>query len=431
MLLPAMACQNMFRDKKQAAVIFLSSVLALSVFFTANVVILANDAKHILNELGRYDIRFINQTMMKEKKKQVFTEEKMEELKALDGVKAVRRVSSTQAEIPCQLDVYGEVYRAFYASRYSPGNYEDDMENYKNDVPGGSWRHLFGARLIGIDVEGFARINASLGNVLDAQAFENGRIAVTTQPVYVSGDFAMAGKTARFLLPEGRTPDTEYSIQIAAVGTVGDAPEYFGGGYTPNLIVSESYLKKLVGEAYVELIEVDYEKPYAQETEKAVKAVFAGEKKVTSDAKLDSYQSMEQSETQMKALGYTIAGIMAVLALFNYINMMAAGIHNRTGEFATLESIGMTARQIRGVLRMEGIGYGIISVAASLLVGVPFSYAVFLGMSRYQSLPYAVPWTDSLRLYAAAIALCTAVPVVIYRRTQGAGVMERLQKGEE
>ena len=46
--LPAMAFQNIFRDKRQAAVIFLSSAISVAVFFTVNIVIYGNDAKHIL-----------------------------------------------------------------------------------------------------------------------------------------------------------------------------------------------------------------------------------------------------------------------------------------------------------------------------------------------------------------------------------------------
>ena len=42
-----MAKQNMFRDKKQAAVIFLSFIIALSVFVTVNVIIVGNEAARV------------------------------------------------------------------------------------------------------------------------------------------------------------------------------------------------------------------------------------------------------------------------------------------------------------------------------------------------------------------------------------------------
>ena len=92
-LLFQMAMQNIFRDHKQAVLILLSFITALSVFFTVNTAILGNDAKHILNQTGSCDIQFVNQTMLK-KKKQIFTKEKIETLKAIDGVKTIRQVTS-------------------------------------------------------------------------------------------------------------------------------------------------------------------------------------------------------------------------------------------------------------------------------------------------------------------------------------------------
>ena len=50
----------------------------------------------------------------------------------------------------------------------------------------------------------------------------------------------------------------------------------FAGGYIPELIVSEAYAEKLMGETFTELVDVVYEEPFSEETEKAVKAVFAG-----------------------------------------------------------------------------------------------------------------------------------------------------------
>ncbi len=425
-----MAFQNLFRDKKQAAVIFLSAAVSMAVFFSANVVIYGNQAKHVLTERGGADLRILNQTMLRKNERQIFTEDKISRLSACEGVKTIRKVSSAEIWIPWQEEVFGEYYRALYASPYSPGDYETDMQRYKNDETDSWARKMFGTRLVGIDEAGFEKLNASLGNVLDRQAFENGETAVTTEQVFVAGDFGMAGKTVRFLLPQGLSADTEYSIQIAAVGTLGSDPRNFAGGYTPQLIVSEAFAEKLLGETVTELIETDYTKSFSRETEDAIKQIFADEKKVTYTSRLDVYASMRENERKMKVFGYTIAGITAVLALLNYINMTVSGIRNRAGEFATLESIGMTTRQTCRLLWLEGAGYGIVSVVLSLALGIPFSISIFRGLAA-SGVSYAVPWISSLLLFACAIALCMVVPIVVYRSTQNDGVMQRLQKGGE
>ncbi|MCI8489328.1 MAG: hypothetical protein HFJ04_03600, partial [Lachnospiraceae bacterium] len=55
-----MAVQNMFRDKKQAVIIFTSFVIAISIFMVVNTIIRENDAERILNEVYPYDIQFKN-----------------------------------------------------------------------------------------------------------------------------------------------------------------------------------------------------------------------------------------------------------------------------------------------------------------------------------------------------------------------------------
>ena len=49
-----------------------------------------------------------------------------------------------------------------------------------------------------------------------------------------------------------------------------------------------------------------------------------------------------------------------------------------------LESIGMTSRQIRKMLTIEGAGYAVISNMAAMLFGIPASYVVFQNMNIYR-----------------------------------------------
>ena len=208
----SLAWQRMFRDKKQAGVIFLSFVIALSVFLIVNVVIGENDAKRILNGIYTYDIEFKNETTLDENQKAVITADKIEELEEIDGVKYVRKVASTSVVIPYQENVYGEYFKELYQSRYTPGNYEEDMETYKENPADG----LFVPRLIAVDEEGFRVLNERLGNTMDKEDFENGEIAVAVKN-FTEGDNGLTGKTISFSLPEGLKPEQEYSITIAAV----------------------------------------------------------------------------------------------------------------------------------------------------------------------------------------------------------------------
>ena len=430
----SMAWRSLLRDKKQSAVIFLSFLIAGTVFLAVNTVIRQNDARSVLNATWDYDIRFKNETTL-DGKEPLLTEEKIEQVREIPGVKSVRSVSSADIIVPLQEEVFGDYYQALYQSRFSPGNYEKDMAVYR-EQPG---YYLFMARLIGIDREGFGRLNARMGNVLEEESFKAGKSTVAVPIIIDAGPEvrnSMVGKTVHFLPAgdnfksgENGAVSAKASVRIAAVGDSDDNPAYFGRGYTPDLIVSREYARQLLGTEFIELIEVDYEKPFSEDTERLVKEVFAGEGKISRESKLERYGEMKITEMQIKVLGNSIGFLIALLAVFNYIHMMAAGVQNRSGELAALESIGMTQTQLKRMLMLEGAGYALLAEAASLAIGLPVSYAVFQGMNRYH-MAYSFPWRSHLAVFTVILIICVLVPTAIYRRTQKGSVIERLQNWE-
>ncbi len=424
----AMAMQNMFRDKKQAVIIFASFIIAISVFLIINVVILANDGRHILSETETEDLRFIDQTVLEEEKAQVITEEKINQIKAVEGVKSVRRVTSARVIIPYQEEVYGAYFKELHHSRYSPGNYEEDLASYQQN-PGNA---LYAPRLIGIDKKGFQVLCEGLGEDLSKDLnwddFNCGKAAVAVKG-FTEGDNGITGKTVRFFLPDGAEPGKEHRIRIAAVGGISDNPAFFSGGCMPDLIVSEQYAEKLLKNPLTELVNVEYEEAFSAETEKKALAVFEGEKRISHDSKLDLYNDMKNAELSVKVLGNSLGFIIAMLAALNYLNMTAVSLLSRAKEFAGLESIGMTAKQTRKMLRAEGVGYVAISIVLALAAGLPASYAVFCGVNVHH-ISFAVPWLNNLILFAVFLLLCMAAPVLIYQKTQKRSIVERLRSGE-
>ena len=424
-----MARRNMFRDRKQAAVILGSFFVVLTVFLCVNAVIRGNDAKNILNQIRSCDITVNNQTTLEEKLP-LITEERLDEIRAIEGVKEIRPVTTAQMIVPYQEELLGPYYKRLYQSRYSPGDYEKDIEEYKKDPR--ALNCIFDGRFVGISPEEFRKINDTLGGNLDEEALEKGETAIAV-PFWASAEEAV-GKKIRFFLPDGQEPEKEHEITVAATGessmdggNVIDDPSEYSGGYCPNLLVSNTLAKKLMGDNILtEVVRIEYEKPYDKETEKAVKSVFRDEKQISFDSKLTRYQEMKSSEQQVKVLGGGLGIILAVLAILNYINMMAAGVQNRAKEFATLESLGMTPGQIRKVLVQEGLGYGILSILLSMAVGLPLSYIVFQSVKVY-NMGYSLPVLYNLILFAVIIAVCVMVPPLIYQMTQKESVIERLR----
>ncbi len=421
----SMAVQNMFRDKKQAVIIFTSFVIAISIFMVVNIIIRENDAERILNEVYSYDIQFKNETTLDDDRQQLISADKISRVEAIEGVKTVSKVTSEEVIVPYQEEVYGDYFKELYQSRYSPGNYEEDMELYRQKPEHG----YFAPRFISVDEKGFEILNERLGNILDQDDFEQGKIAVASK-YFTEGDNGMTGKTVRFYFPDEAGEKKEHTIRIAAVGDGYINPANFSGGSVPDLIVSEKYAEEIRGELFTELINVEYEEAYTKETEEKVRDVFKDDKKISYESKLERYTEMKNTETQVTVLGNSAGFIIAVLAVLNYLNTIAASVQNRSREFAALESIGMTAGQIRKMLRTEGIGYAVVSIFLSFITGLPVSYIVFDMTAAYR-ISFTVPWIRNLILLGIVLILCMTAPVLIYQRTQGQSIIERLRSCED
>lgn len=287
---------------------------------------------------------------------------------------------------------------------------------------------LFNTRLIGIDEKGFALLNERVGNIIDKKEFEQGKVALS--PNFWGIEDSITGKTVRFFLPNGLEPKQEHKIKIGYFGDRYINPATFSGGYTPELIVSQKYIKKLLGDTITELIYVTYQQPFDKKTEASTKSIFKNRKEVSNNSKLDQYLEMRAMEVQVKVLGNSLGFIIAFLTIMNYINMMAASIQNRSKEFATMESIGMTIKQIKNMLMLEGIGYAGISSFVSLGIGLPFGYIAFENLKTYQGITYAIPWFSNFIVFLMIHILCFLLPVIVYQKTQGRSIIERLKESE-
>lgn len=68
-------------------------------------------------------------------------------------------------------------------------------------------------------------------------------------------------------------------------------------------------------------------------------------------------------------LGNGAAILLIVLGLINFVNVMLTGVIARKNEFAIMESIGTTKKQIKKILTLEGGIYAIISTILIMTFG--------------------------------------------------------------
>lgn len=140
---------------------------------------------------------------------------------------------------------------------------------------------------------------------------------------------------------------------------------------------------------------------------------------------------MESAKLTFYIMGGGIALILALIGILNYVNIMYTGVVARKLEFAVMESIGMTSKQMRKLLLFEGAGYAIISTLLISTIGTLISYGAYSLFS--QEATYAVFSFPTLPLSIAIVlvfAVCLSVPLIAYKQIKKDSIVERLRQME-
>ena len=160
--------------------------------------------------------------------------------------------------------------------------------------------------------------------------------------------------------------------------------------------------------------------------------------KGVTDAAYTSILTMKATVSGVKnvvlLIGGMIGAVFALVGLINFINLVMTNIITRRHEFATMQSIGMTNRQLRKMMISESFSYvllaGIVGTLAAAVLGIT------LVRSFVEISPSSIMMTFQMTLLPALImlilflALAFIVPVVALRLFNNRSVVERLRVNE-
>lgn len=132
----------------------------------------------------------------------------------------------------------------------------------------------------------------------------------------------------------------------------------------------------------------------------------------------------------VKYIGGFLCAIVGVIAVLNFINAILTGIISRKREFALLQAVGMTGKQLRRMLEIEGLFYATISVLFSL----PFSLAVntlFKKIDLFWSAETCHLTIVPILILLPVLALLGAyIPCAIYGNVRGTSIVDDLRTNE-
>lgn len=267
-----------------------------------------------------------------------------------------------------------------------------------------------------------------VGTIIDRLTGEAKEETILQQQLQVGDSitFSKDGKEEKTctILAKATVVATEYETYAGANGA-----NYIGGD-APFLYMSDTKFKELYEEPTIFSYSFDAEQGEKENLEGFL-ADFTGENTSVAYTSTKLLQEQLASNRNIVLLvGGMIGVILAFAGLINFTNMMVTNIITRRHEFAAMQSIGMTNRQLRRLIIDEGLYY---AVGADVIGGL---LAVILGMTVLKNVLnspsmwyFTLQFTLVPALFIAVIYLILAavIPVVVLHFFNKGSVVERLR----
>lgn len=149
---------------------------------------------------------------------------------------------------------------------------------------------------------------------------------------------------------------------------------------------------------------------------------------LTLDAKSDELAAARDYITSSRIVMGALCALLLMMGIANYFNVTMTSLAMRRRELAVLESLGLTRRQLRKMLLLEGIFTALLVTLGVVTIGSFLLWAE--GILIKQRLAYFVFQYPALLLVLCLgllFILCGALPLSMYRKTEKQPVVERLK----
>lgn len=440
--LHVMAYHNVFRDKKRAALVFMSLFMGITMILGVNGIIGSIKVENYIKKYMDYNFEYrdvqFEQYEQPNKEVPQFDEQFVEEIKQIEGVKNV----DIQKTVWAGIDFDEAVLKDFLKIKYDDSSYKSKGKSYEQMVSElKEYANVgdYGCYITTLDDKAVEEYNAKHPDTpLDVEAFKRGETAITgTDNDYFSPNAAMIGKTLSLTADSSDGKATDFLIDGSFY--YDDYDDNLSRGIdqrknveiVPDIIyVSEAGMERLTSTPIISGIGVNIKdmnqvKQIDSELQTLNNTLTKTEWNYRSP--LGIIDQFNQLFYSMNLLGNGAAVLLIVIGLINFINVMLTGVVARKNEFAVMESIGTSKKQIMKILTLEGGIYALVTTGLIMTLGNAFLLLVANAvphMVDYAKFEY--PFALVICLIFAIFIICLSVPAIVYRAVSKETVIERL-----
>ena len=267
---------------------------------------------------------------------------------------------------------------------------------------------------------------ARLGDIVTVRYVEEtAYVDPDTGTAYASPEDVPAG--ANWVAQPVKYRDVEY--EVAALVTVPSAFSYRYYGADEFILNDQTFLRDsgtsdVMYYAFDTTDEAnDAMEEFLRDYTENVNPQFDYESKALYAAEFEGMRSMFQ------LCGGALSFIVGLVGVLNFFNAILTGIIARKREFAVLQSIGMTGRQLKAMLVYEGLFYALGAAVISLILTLALGPVAFTAVgSLFWFFTYRLTLTPFLIVVPVFALLGVLVPLAVYRSVSKSTIVERLRE---
>lgn len=142
-------------------------------------------------------------------------------------------------------------------------------------------------------------------------------------------------------------------------------------------------------------------------------------------------EEFQDTQQMFLLVGCGMSAVLALIGILNFVNAVVTSIQTRRREFAILQSVGMTGKQLCTMLVGEGLCYIIGTAFFTLTLGSLMGYGLIYAIAnQIWFFTYHFIIAPVLLVLPVLFLLAALIPVVCYRQMSRRSVVERLREAE-
>lgn len=354
-----------------------------------------------------------------------FTQKDYDEISGISGINTVYRVMQKNERTLISEEQASDTYKKAVKEGKSDGLFESGgITNYS------LISNFYGYR----DLElGLCESNVIQGKIdIDKMNAENG--VLVSQSVQLRNGQAMNASQLKagnvILITDTKDTGSNKPVKLKVVGILDRMPlVYTGGADKFGIITTEEVFKKITGiNTYSRFDVVISRSADLASIEKKLKDIAARVEQGRMLSFIDtSYGTLQ---TEMGVILYGLVAVISIIGALNIINTISTNLILRISEFGTLRAIGMTPDQIKGMIRLEGIFYGLISSFYGSIAGCALAWILYSNVNKIRGLTWHLPWKAAVEACLVAIVIGVTASLVPLKKISKMNVVESIRAEE-